>query len=95
MTELISQAIDTGDWAIILIVVLGCVVVYLFKSSKEYSDNNHNETVERLEKLEDKYETEHTEFMERTKEFTNTINEIKQDIVARLDGICDKLDNIE
>ena len=94
METILESAIATGNVWIVATIALAVVVVYLYKMAKEYSDKNHDETVERLEKLEDKYESEHVAYVEATNKFAETIQEINSTLVVKVESILDALDEL-
>ena len=87
METILESAIATGNAWIVFVVVLGIVVVYLWKSLEE----KHKQSEERITKLEDKYDAEHEAYLEATNKFAETIQEINSTLVAKVENILDEL----
>ena len=89
MEAVLESAIATGNAWIVFVVVLGVVVVYLWKSLED----KHKQSDDRITKLEDKYEAEHEAYINATTEFANVIREIKEGLEAKIDKLLERGDD--
>ena len=89
MEAVLESAIATGNAWIVFVVVLGVVVIYLWKSLED----KHKQSDERITKLEDKYEAEHEAYINATTNFTNVIREIKEGLETKIDKLLERGDD--